>query len=188
MVIAFGQVLVLELHVVAGAVGEERALLVGQRPGLLHRAAHVQVTAFQALARWHQAAGADDHFVLDDGAIHDGAAHADQDAIAQGTAMQHDFVTDGHLVADDQRVTFRVERAGMGDVQHAAILHAGARADADTVHVAADHGQRPHRAVLADFHVAQHHRRTVDEGPWCNFRSVLLEASDGHDSVSHLCR
>ena len=188
MVVAFGQVLVLELHVVAGAVGEKRPFLVGQRPGLFHRAAHVQVAAFQALARRHQAAGTDDHLVLDDGAVHDGAAHAHQDAAAQGTAMQHDFVTDGHLVADDQREAVGVERPGMGDVQNAAVLHAGARANADAVHVAADYRQRPHRAVFTDFHIAQHHRRTVDEGPWCNFRSVLLEASDGHDSVSHLCR
>ena len=188
MVVAFGQVLVLELHVVAGAVGEKRALLVGQWTGLLHRAAHIQVAAFQALAWRHQAAGADDHLVLDDGTVHDGTAHADQNAIAQGATVQHDLVTDGHLVADDQRETVRVERAGMGDVQHAAVLHAGARTDADAVHVTAHHGQGPHRAVLADFHVAQHHRRTVDKSPWCNFRSVLLEASDGHDSVSHLCR
>lgn len=188
LIVAFGQMLVLELHIVAGAVGKERMLLVVQQPGLFHRATHVQVATDQALARRYQAAGTNDHFVLDDGAVHDGAAHADQDAVAQGAAMQHDLVADGHLVADDQREAVRVERAGVGDVQDTAVLHAGACADADTVHVAAHHGQRPHRAVLADLHVAQHYRRTVDEDPWSNFRSVLLEASDGHDSVSHLCR
>ena len=180
--------LVLELDVIAGTVREKRPLLVSQRPRLLHRAAHVQVTTLQALAGRHQAAGTDDHLILDHRAIHDGAAHANQNPATQGTAMQHDLVTDGHFVTYDQWKAIGVERPGMGDVQHAAILHAGARADADSVHVAADHGQRPHRAVLADFHVAQHHRRTVEKGPWCNFRSVLLEASDGHDSVSHLCR
>ncbi len=188
LVVAFGQVLVLELHVVTGAVGEKCVFLVVQQPGLLHRAAHVQVATDQALARRHQATGADDHFVLDDGAVHDGAAHADQYAVAQGAAMQHDLVADGHFVTDDQREAVRVERAGMGDVQHAAVLHAGTRADADAVHVAAYNGQRPDGAVFTDFHVAQHYRRSVDEGPGPNFRSVLLEASDGHDSVSHLCR
>jgi hypothetical protein len=34
------------------------------------------------------------------------------------------------------------------------------------VHVAADHGQRPDRAVFADFDVADHHRRTVDKSPF----------------------
>lgn len=188
MVVAFGQVLVLELHVVAGAIGEERTFLVVQQPGLFHRAAHVQVATDQALARRHQAAGADDHFVFDDGTIHDGAAHADQNAVAQGAAVQHDLVADGHFIADDQWETVRVERAGVGDVQHAAVLHAGTRADADAVHVAAYYGQRPHRAVFTDLYVAQHYRRTVDEGSGPNFRSVLLEAANGHDSVSHLCR
>jgi hypothetical protein len=37
--------------------------------------------------------------------------------------------------------------------------------DADAVHVAADHGQWPDRAVFADFDVADHHRRTVDKSP-----------------------
>ncbi len=188
MVVAFGQVLVLELHVVAGAVGEERALFVVQQPGLFHRAAHVQVTTDQAFARWYQAACTDDHFVFNDGAIHDGAAHADQDAVAQGAAMQHHLMANGHLVTDDQREAVRVERAGVGDVQHAGVLHAGARTDADAVHVAAHHGHGPDRAVFTNLHVAQHHRRTVDEGTESHFRSVLLEASDGHDSVSHLCR
>ncbi len=188
MVVAFGQVLVLELDVVAGTVGEEGMLLIVQRAHLLHRAAHVQVAADQALAWRHQAAGTDDHFVFDDGAIHDRAAHADQDAVAQGAAMQHDLVTNGHLVADDQREAVGVERACVGDVQHAAVLHAGARADADAVHVAADHRQRPDRAVLADLDVAEDHRRTVDKRPGSHFRSVLLEAADGHDSVSHLYR
>ncbi len=188
MVVAFGQVLVLELDVIAGAVREEGPLLVGQRPGLFHRAADIQEAALQALAGRYQAAGANDHLVLDDGAIHDGAAHADQDTVAQGTAMQHHFVTDGHVIADDQREAIRVERAGMGDVQDAGVLHAGTCADADAVHVAAYYSQWPDRAVFADLHIAQHHRRAVDEGPWSNFRSVLLEASDGHDRVSHLCR
>ncbi len=180
--------LVLELDVVAGAVREEGVLLFVEQPDLFHRAAHVQVATDQAFAWRHQAAGTDDHFVFDNGAIHDGAAHADQNAVAQGAAMQHHLVADGHLVTDDQRITVGVEGPGMGDVQHAAVLHAGARANADAVHVAADHRQRPDRAVLADFHIAQDHRRSVDESPESHFRSVLLETADGHDSVSHLCR
>lgn len=188
MVVTFGQVLVLELDVVAGAVREEGVLLVVEQPDLFNRAAHVQVATDQAFAGRHQAAGADDDFVFDNGAIHDGATHADQDAVAQGAAMQHDLVADGHLVTDDQRKTVGVEGACVGDVQHAAVLHAGACANADAVHVAADHRQRPDRAVFTDFHITQDHRRTVDKSPESHFRSVLLEAADGHDSVSHLCR
>ena len=96
------------------------------------------------------------------------------------TAVQHDFVGDGHVIADQQREAVGVERAGMGDVQHAAVLHAGALADADAVHVAADHGQWPDRAVAADLDVADHHRRVVDEGPFTEARRVLLIGANGH--------
>ncbi len=185
---ALGQVLVLELHVVAGAVGEEGTLLVVQQPDLPDRAAHVQVAADQALARWHQACGANDHLVLDDGAVHDGTAHADQDAVAQCAAVQHDLVPDGDFVTDDQRKAIRVERAGVGDVQHAGVLHTGARADTDAVHVATHYHQWPDRTVFADLDIAQYHRRAVDEGPRSELGTVLLEASNGHDSVPHVCR
>ncbi len=102
--------------------------------------------------------------------------------------MQHDLVADGDFVADDQREAIRVERAGVGDVQHAGVLHAGARADADAVHVAPDHRHGPHRAVLTDLHVPQHHRRAVHEGPGGEPWRMLPETSNGHDSLPHLCR
>ena len=154
---AFGQVQIFELHVVGGAVREEGDLFFGQCPHLFDRASYIKKAAFQGFTRWHQAARADNHFVFNYSAIHDRAAHADQDAIADGAAMQHYFVTDGHFVADQQRKTVRVERPGVGDVQHAAVLDAGAHADADAVHVAANDSQRPDRAVGADFNIAQYH-------------------------------
>ncbi len=175
---------ILELHVVAGRVAEEVALLVGQRARLFHRATDVQVAAFQALARRHQRAGTDDHLVLDHRAVHDDAAHADQNAVAQGAAMQSDLVPDRHLVTDDQRVAIRVERPGVGDVQHAAVLHAGARTDADAVHVTADHGHWPDRAVLAQFDIANDHGRSVDEDALTELRSMLLVFANRHDRSS----
>ncbi len=81
-----------------------------------------------------------------------------RDAVADCAAVQHGLVTDGHFIADQQRKTVRVEGTGVGDVQHAAVLHAGAGADADAVHVAAYHGQRPDGAVGADFDVTDNHR------------------------------
>ncbi|MNC65356.1 hypothetical protein D3C75_1156340 [compost metagenome] len=111
---------------------------------MLDRAADIEKTAFQAFARRHQAAGADDHFVFDHRAIHDGAAHANQNSVAQGAAVEHDFVTNGYFITDQQRKSIRVERPCVGNVQHAAILHAATRTNADAVHIAADHGQRPH--------------------------------------------
>ena len=175
---------ILEFHVVAGGIAEEVAFLVGQRARLFHRAADVQVAAFQALAGRHQRAGANDHLVLDHRTVHDDAAHADQNPVAQGAAVQGDLVPDGHLVTDDQRVAIRIERPGVGDVQHAAVLHAGARADTDAVHVAADHGQRPDRTVLTQFDVADDHGRSVDEGTLAQLWNVLLVFANRHDRSS----
>ena len=69
---------------------------------------------------------------------------------------------------------------GVGDVQHAAVLHAGARADTDAVHVAANYGQWPDGAVGADLDIADHHGRTVNEGAFAQCGGVLLERTDGH--------
>jgi len=173
-------VLVLELDVVAGGIAEEAALLVGQRARLLHRAADIEVARLERLARWHQAAGADDHLVLDYHAVHHDRAHAHQNAVAQGAAVQRDLVPDRDLVADGQREAVRVVRPGMGDVQHAAVLDARARTDADAVHVAADHRERPHRAVGADFHIADDHGGVVDEHALAQCRSAVLVAAYRH--------
>lgn len=173
---------VLELHVVAGGVGEEAALLVAQRTGLLRRAADVEEAALQHLARRHQAAGAEDHFVLDHRAVHDDRAHPHQHPVADAATVQQDLVPDGHFVADAQRKTVRVEGAGVGDVQHAAVLDAAALADADAVHVAADHHQRPDRAVGADLDVADEHGRGIDEDPLAEQWRFALVGTNGHDS------
>ena len=183
LVETLSQVQILELHVIGGAVRKEGDFFLGQRPNLLHRAADVEKTALQRLARRHQAACADDHFVFHHRAVHDGAAHTDQDAIANAAAVEHDFVADGHVVADQQREAIRIERPGMGDVQYAAILHAGTRADADAVHVAANHRQRPDRAVGANFDIAKHDRRIIDKGPFAKRWSVVLERANRHDRL-----
>jgi len=174
-------VLILKLHVVAGGVTEEAALLFGQRTGLLYRAANVEIAAFQRLARRHQAAGADNHFILDHRAVHHDRAHTDQDAIAQSAAVQGDLVADGDFVADGQRKAIRVVRPGVGDVQHAAVLDARACADADAVHVAADHRQRPDRAVGADLDIADDHRGVVDEHALAQLWSAVVVAAYRHD-------
>ncbi|RWW90813.1 hypothetical protein BHE74_00000946 [Ensete ventricosum] len=178
---------VFELHVFRGAVGEKGTFFVSQWANLFNRAAHVQKTALEFLAGRNQATGADDHVVFHHGTVHHDAAHADQDAIAHRAAMQHDFVGDGHVVADQQRKTVRVEGPGVGDVQHAAVLYAGACTDADAVHVAANDRQRPDRAVGADFDIADHHRRNIDKSPGAQGWRVVLIGAKGHDSLSLFC-
>lgn len=181
LVEAFGQVQVFKFYVVGSAIGKEGDFLLGQGADLFRRAADIQKPALQHLARRHQAASTDDHLVLNHGAVHDRAAHADQDAIAKGAAVQHDFMADGHLVTDQQREALGVERSGVGDMQHAAVLHTGARPNADTVHVAADHGQGPDRAVVTYFDIAEHDGRMIDKGAFAKCWGVVLEGAEGHD-------
>lgn len=68
----------------------------------------------------------------------------------------------GDLIADGQRPTLGIKFAGMRDMQHGIVLHAGARTDANAVHIATDDGAGPNRAVLAQVHIANHHRSRVD--------------------------
>jgi hypothetical protein len=67
-----------------------------------------------------------------------------------------DVVADGHPVADDDGVAVALA------VEDAAVLHIGAGADADGIHVAAQDGVHPDRRTLAEDHVAKDLRRDVD--------------------------
>src|SRR5690606_11942807 len=129
------------------------------------------MTGLQPLARRHQCSCADDDFVFDYRAVHDGTAHADQYAAADGAAVQQGFVANGDVVTQNQRPAAGVEVAGVGDVQYGAVLDAAAVADADFVHVAADDGHGPDGAVFAHLDVSDHHRTLVYPGPlaklWC---------------------
>lgn len=74
-------------------------------------------------------------------------------------------------------------------MQHAAVLHAGACADTDAVHVTANHGQRPDRAVSTDFDIAKDNGRMIDKarspsvGVWFwNVRIATIGSFFGADS------
>src|SRR5690554_2733428 len=66
----------------------------------------------------------------------------------------------------------RIEVAGIGDMQHRAILNAAAVADADFVHVSADDGHGPYGAVIAHDHITDDYGTFVHPGPftklWCD--------------------
>src|SRR5712691_5905010 len=108
----------------------------------------------------HDAASADFHAVEDDG------AHADQAAGLDGAAVQRGAVADGDVVAEEQRVF------GAHDVEDAAVLNMGARADADVVHVAAHDGAGPDAGVGADDDVADDDGGGVNVGG-CGDRGPL---------------
>src|SRR5690606_3488 len=154
-VVQGGEVVVLEAHVVGGAV--EQALHRGivehaHRPG---RVAQPQLAAAHHLARGHQRTGADVAVVLDHHAVHHRRAHADQGAIADGAGVHDGAVADGDVVADGRGIAVHARvRAAVADVDDGAVLKVAARADAHVVDVAADHRAGPHGAVVADLHVA----------------------------------
>src|SRR5260370_37244577 len=62
--------------------------------------------------------------------------------------MQVHGMAGGPVQAEDERPFVA------HDVEHSAVLDVGARADADVVHVAANHRAWPHTRVLANDHVA----------------------------------
>ncbi len=107
--------------------------------------------------------GAEDDVGFHDRAIHDHGLHADQHAVVDSAAVQRGLVADGDVVADDEGKAVGVVAAGVGDVEDAAVLHGNARADADAVHVAANDGIGPDRAILADDHVADNDGCGIDE-------------------------
>ena len=81
-------------------------------------------------------------------------------------------MANGHVVAQDQRPAAGVVVAGVGDVQHRAVLDAATVADADLVHVASDYGHGPDRAILPHLYISDDHGAVVYPGAfaklWCD--------------------
>src|SRR5262249_25044497 len=83
-------------------------------------------------------------------------AHADKAARLDSAAVQHDGVTDRNVVAQDQRPFV------LHYVEHRAILHVRARADADVIHIASRDNQRPDALVFAGDDVPDEDARSVN--------------------------
>src|SRR5580704_1750676 len=114
----------------------------------------------------YDAAGADVHAVQDYG------THADEAARLDGAAVQRDGVADGHVVAEDERVLVA------HDVEDAAVLNVGARADANVVHVAANHGAGPDARIFADDYVADDDGGGVNVGRGGDLRVLAAVGAD----------
>lgn len=101
----------------------------------------------------HQRSGSHDGALPHLAVVEQRGTHADEGAVADGAGVDGDIVADGDVVADMR---------GTGVVGHmdaGAILHIGTVADGDGRHVAAHHGVEPHRALVAQRHIA--HQRGV---------------------------
>ena len=116
-----------------------------------------------------QGAGGDDAAFADGHAVQDDRAHADQAAAGDVAAVQRDAVTDGDVVAEDQRIFVAHY------VEDRAVLDIGAGADADVVHVAANDGAGPDAGVFADDYVADDDGGGVDVGGLRRFRAACRD-------------
>jgi hypothetical protein len=77
-----------------------------------------------------------------------------------------------YAVAQNQRVFV------FHHVTHAAVLNIGARADANVMNVAANHGAGPHARMFADGYVAYHHGGSINVSSWRDLgRSAFVFAN-----------
>src|SRR5260370_34383703 len=86
--------------------------------------------------------------------------------------MQRHGMAHGHVIAEDERPFVA------HDVEHSAVLDVGARADADVVHIAANHGARPDARILPNHDIADNHSGGVDIS---RFRDLWPLAAVGPD-------
>ena len=137
------------LHIVGGIVGLAGA---GGLDVLGGDAAPDLVRGYLG-ALQHQGTGGDDGALPHLAVVEDGGPHADEGAVADGAGMEGDIVADGDVAAYMRGADV------VGHVYAASVLHVGAVANGDRGHVATHHGVEPHRALVAQRHVA--HQRGV---------------------------
>ena len=87
--------------------------------------------------------------------------------------MQHDFVSDGYVFADDEGRTFGFFGVFVRNVQDAAVLYVAACADADAVHVAAQDGIRPDGYVFGKRYFADDDRSFIDKAGFVDLRGMV---------------
>ena len=127
--------------------------LLGQRPAHLRRHAHHKRPFRHLHALGHQGACGHERVRADNGPVHDDGPHAHEHVVAQGAAMHHSSVADGHAAAHDAVLV-------VIEMQTAVLLHVGALAHDDAAAViAAQRGIEQDRGIFGHFHMA--HQRGV---------------------------
>src|SRR5579872_3191244 len=127
-----------------------------QRASQLPRMPHEQTPRRNNRALRHQRPRRDDRARADLRAIQNNRAHANQASRLNRAAMQNHAVANRHIVAQNQRMHVAHH------VQHRAVLHICALAEAYVVHVSANHHAGPDARMLANLHIANNHGRFVN--------------------------
>ncbi len=94
--------------------------------------------------------------------------------------MQHGLMGDGHITADRQAVTARIEAGIMGNMQHRVVLHADPVANADLMHVATNHGAGPDRTVCTQYDITNDLGRLVHPATFTALRGLVFEGANPH--------
>ncbi len=164
------EILVFQRDILLRRIGQKSALTLRKRTQLSGGVANIDVTGFQGFSGRDHAARAHHDLSLNDDAIINDRAYPDQDPVLDGTAMQNSAVTNNNIVAYiERKPVWIVILTGMRDMQNRVVLHVGTVAYSNVVHVTTDDCARPHRNILAKFHIAYHRGRrvNVDSLPKC---------------------
>jgi hypothetical protein len=138
------------------------------------------------LAGRDQRAGTDETVFLHHRAVQHDRAHADQRRVLDGAGVDHRLVADGHVLADAGGEPAQLGvRAVVAHVHDAAVLDIRPRADANEIHVAADHRGRPDRHVVAQHDVADDDRGGVDVDPFAQRGQVVEIGADKGMGIGH---
>lgn len=135
-----------------------------ERPANFGWMTHHEAARRDDSALGNERAGGDDAAGTDLRAVKNDRTHADEAAVLDGAAVKGDGVADGDVIAEDEWVGIA------HDVEDAAVLDVGTRADADEVDVTANDRAGPNAGVGADGDVADDDRGLVDVGRGVDLR------------------
>ncbi len=111
--------------------------------------------------------------------VHHDGAHADQNVIFDGAAVNDGVVRNRNVAADGGRETL------VSTVNHGPILYVGIIADADAVHITPYHGVEPDGAILPHRHVTYYGGVVGEPAMITKLGSHIPEGFDeGHGNLS----
>ena len=71
-------------------------------------------------------------------------------------------MTDSDVIADGKRITARIVRSVMSDVQYCAILNIGSRANANNLNITAHGRMWPDAGIIPEMNIAHDHRSWIN--------------------------
>ena len=123
-------------------------------------------------ARRRDRAGGHHRFFAHEDTVEDHRPHPHQTTPPEAAAVQDRLMADGDFLVHGGRFGALVA------VDHRPVLNVRAGAYADGVHIAAQHGGKPDRGVLAEGHIADQGGARGDEGGGRRLRRVAAQTDE----------